>query len=354
MRKALLTAALLLSLCPMITKADTPSSVTIEVLSSRADLVSGGSAVVGITVPAGVPFSDLAVRLGNQDVTGAFAVRSNGKIEGMVDGLQEGSNTLTATLPGGSGAHLQITDHPNGGPLLSGPQLQPWKCPGNSINVKCDKPAAYTYLYRSSDPTKYDLQPYDPASPPSDVATTTTDQGVSVPFVIRQEIGYQDRDQYKILTLYKPGESWDRWAPQPQWNHKVLVTHGGGCGAGRGSGSAPLEDYSGTFGPNPVFADSYITALGRGFAVMSTALDNNGHNCNVVLQAESLIMAKEHLVKTYGDIRYTIGTGCSGGSITQQQVANAYPGGVYDGLVVTCAYPDDLSTGAEFADYHML
>src|SRR5207249_760037 len=95
-------------------------------------------------------------------------------------------------------------------------------------------------------------------------------------------------------------------------------------------------------------------ALGRGFAVMSTALDNNGHNCNVVLQAESLMMAKERLIKTYGDVRYTIGTGCSGGSNTQQQVANAYPGGVYDGLVVTCAYPDDLSTGAEFADYNML
>jgi hypothetical protein len=65
-------------------------------------------------------------------------------------------------------------------------------------------------------------------------------------------------------------------------------------------------------------------------------------------------MAKERLSEEYGDIRYTIGTGCSGGSITQQQVANAYPNAVYDGLVVTCAYPDDLSTGAQFADLHLL
>ena len=352
MRKALLAAWLLLALCPGITRA-APGTVAIQVTSSRADLVSGGDAVVRITLPQGSDLSNLHVDLGGTDVSSAFALRADGRIEGLVTGLQNGVNTLTATA-GIAGARLQITNHPNGGPLLAGPQLQPWKCPADSLDAQCNKPARYTYLYRSTDPRNYDLQPYDPASPPTDVATTTTDQGVSVPFIVRQEIGYQDRDQYTILTLLRPGQSWDRWAPPRQWNHKVLVTHGGGCGAGRGSSSAPLLDYSGTFGPNPVFTDSYVTALGRGFAVMSTALDNNGHNCNVVLQAESLLMAKEHLIKTYGDVRYTIGTGCSGGSITQQQVANAYPGGVYDGLVVTCAYPDDISTGAEFADYHML
>ena len=38
------------------------------------------------------------------------------------------------------------------------------------------------------------------------------------------------------------------------------------------------------------------------------------------------MMAKERLVEQYGDVRYTIGTGCSGGSIAQHTVANAYPG----------------------------
>jgi hypothetical protein len=88
-----------------------------------------------------------------------------------------------------------------------------------------------------------------------------------------------------------------------------------------------------------------------GFAVMSTALDNAGHNCNLVTQAESLIMAKEHLVERYGELRYTIGTGCSGGSLTQQQVANAYPG-VYQGILPQCSFPDSWSTGNQLADYH--
>src|SRR5206468_12227384 len=109
-----------------------------------------------------------------------------------------------------------------------------------------------------------------------------------------------------------------------------------------GTGDAPLADFSGTIPSVPGYTPSYIAALGRGFAVMSTALDNTGHNCNLAVEAETLIMAKERLIENYGDVRYTIGTGCSGGSIVQQTVANAYPRAVDDGLVITCAYPDTL------------
>ncbi|MGE6051884.1 DUF6351 family protein, partial [Klebsiella pneumoniae] len=62
---------------------------------------------------------------------------------------------------------------------------------------------------------------------------------------------------------------------------------------------------------------------------------------------------KERVVEAYGPIRYTIGTGCSGGSIAQHTIANSYPG-IYQGLVTTCSYPDVLTAGAQFADYHLL
>ena len=113
------------------------------------------------------------------------------------------------------------------------------------------------------------------------------------------------------------------------------------------------SDYSGTFDGFPGITPSYVTALGSGFAVLSTALDNTGHNCSVALNAESVLMAKERLVERYGTLRYTIGTGCSGGSIAQHTVANAYPG-IYQGLVTTCSYPDTFTAGAQFADYHLL
>src|SRR5207248_438181 len=151
--------------------------------------------------------------------------------------------------------------------------------------------------------------------------------------------GYQDRDQYQISILYQPGKPWAPWEPQPQWNHKLLVTHGASCGIEHQAGTAPST--TGDTIPG-VSGDSPTVALGRGFAVMSTALDNSGHNCNLVTQAESLAMAKERLVERYGTLRYTIATGCSGGSLAQQQVANAYPG-IYQGLLPQCSFPDAWS-----------
>ncbi|MBV9410459.1 MAG: hypothetical protein JO148_02590, partial [Acidimicrobiia bacterium] len=58
-------------------------------------------------------------------------------------------------------------------------------------------------------------------------------------------------------------------------------------------------------------------ALGRGFGVASTALDNSGADCSPALQAESIMMAKEHIIDSSGELRYTVGEGCSGGSLAE-------------------------------------
>ena len=336
--------------------AATRGSLVVQVLSDRADLISGGDALVAVRLPAGVRPERVRVLLGDRDVTRRFAVREDGRFLGLVRGLRVGRNVLRASAPGVAGVggdRAVIVNHPAGGPVFSGPQTEHYRCQESARDDSCNEPATYDFLYKSTDPTRTDLQPYDPDDPPSDVATTTTDQGVEVPFVVRREQGFQDRDRYTILTLYRPGEPWRAWSPQDQWNHKLLVTHGGGCGASYTPGSPPLADYSGTFDGAPAVTPSYVTALGRGFAVLSTALDNTGHNCSVAMNAESVLMAKERLVERYGELRYTIGTGCSGGSIAQHTVANAYPG-IYQGLVTTCSYPDTFTAGAQFADYHLL
>jgi hypothetical protein len=330
-----------------------PADVTLAVLSNRADLVSGGEALVAVGLSNTIDPSTVRMQLGDRDVTKAFAVRPNGRYEGLLTGLAVGVNKLSARLPNGRGARLTITNHPNGGPVFSGPQVHPWVCQQGAVDDQCDQPPRYRYLYRSTSPLKAGLQSYNPAHPAADVAMTITDQGVRVPFIVQVETGYQDRDQYKILTLYQPGKPWQPWAPQQQWNHKLLITHGGGCDVDYSTGNAPLDDYSGTLPQMPGVVESYVVALGRGFAVLSTALDNNGHNCNLATQAESLMMAKERLIDSYGELRYTIGTGCSGGSLTQQQVADAYPG-IYQGLLPTCSFPDTWSSATQVGDYHLL
>jgi hypothetical protein len=323
----------------------TGGDLQIRVLSNRADLISGGEALVEVGLPSGVRPAAVRVKLGDANVTGDFAKRANGRYEGLVGGLRLGRDILTASAPGGLRDRAVIRNHPIGGPVFSGPQVQPWVCQNGSDHPKCNAPTTYEHQYRSS--VDGQLHPYDSDNPPSDVATTTTQTGETVPFIIRIETGYQDRDQYKIAVLHQPGEPWRPWAPQPQFNHKLLITHGASCGIDHQSGDAPsvTGDTLGSSSPT--------TALGMGFAVMSTALNNAGHNRNLATEAESLVMAKEHLVEQYGTLRYTIGTGCSGGSLVQQQVANAYPG-IYQGILPQCSFPDAWSTGQQLAGYHFL
>ena len=348
-----LSAALTtLLLVPVAAQAKTPKPpLRIDVLSNRADLISAGDALVAISYGKRVRPADIRVKLGRADITSAFAVRENGRFEGLVTGLALGPNKLQALLASGRGATLTISNHPNGGPVFSGPQVKPWKCQATAKDEQCNEPVKYAFRYMSSDGT---LKDYDAQNPPSDVAQTTTDQGKTVPFIIRTETGYQDRDQYAISVLFDPAKPWTAWAPQAQWNHKLLITHGASCGIEHQSGSAPSTTNDTVAADGVTLASSSpTTALGRGFATMSTALDNSGHNCNLVTQAESLVMAKERLVEQYGELRYTIGTGCSGGSLAQQHIANAYPG-IYQGILPQCSFPDAWSTGQQLASYNLL
>jgi hypothetical protein len=297
--------------------------VVIETLSNRADLVAGDDVLVGVRLPDGADAAGLRVTLDGRDLTGVFASRASGGIAGLVEGLRLGPNVLTAQAPGAAAPRLTVVGHPTGGPVFSGPQVGPWYCLDGALDAQCNRPTTFTYTYKNS---AGQFGAYDPANPPGDVATVTTDQGKTVPYVVRVETGNMDRSQYRIAVLADGDKPFDRWAGPPAWNHKVYVPHGSGCGQGHSEGAAP-----------DVMLDG---ALAKGFAVMSTALEHNTENCNVVVQAESVMMAKEHLIERYGDVRYMIGTGCSGGSIAQLWMANAYPG-LYDGLTVSCTYPDD-------------
>jgi hypothetical protein len=324
--------------------AEAGEVTTIKVLSSRADLVVDDEALLEVTVPAGEDPHSVTVLVNGQDESSAFAAQSEQATRGLVTGLAEGANTVEARLPDGSGAKITLTDHPQGGPLFAGPQVQPWTCEAGAADSQCNKAPSYKYLYKSSNPEKTKLEPYEPSNPPSEVATVTVN-GKAVPYIIRVETGYQDRDQYSIAVLYNPAEPWSADAPQGQFEHKMLITHGFGCGVAYESASAPstTSDESG----------SAVWALENGWVVMSTAKDNDGHNCDVVTSAESLYMAKQRVIDQYGTLRYTIGIGCSGGSLTQQWVANAYPG-IYQGLLPTCSFPDALSSANQVADYHLL
>jgi hypothetical protein len=288
----------------------------------------------------------LRVTVRGKNRSKAFTKGAGGTVLGLVTHLKLGRSAIVATV-GRRAAKLVDTNHPKGGPVFSGPQLKPWKCQATAKDAQCNEPAKFSYLYKSTDGSS-GFKDYDPKNPPSDVASTTTDRGVTVPFIVRVESGYIDRDKYQIATLFRPGKKWSAARPQNQFDHKLLITHGAGCGADHNTADPPSVTDSSALGSGTSAAE---LGLGRGFAVMSNALDNAGHNCNVVSEAEALLMTKEHLVERYGTLRYTIGTGCSGGSLAQQWISNAYPG-IYQGILPTCSFPDAWGTSSQFLDYH--
>ena len=250
-----------------VARSAPPSLVTIEVVSNRADLVSGDNALVQINLPPEVESTEVRVLLNRRDVTNAFAMRSNGKLQGLVTDLELGENTLTAKAQQGPGAHITLTNHPVGGPIFSGPQIQPWYCLEGALDAQCNRPITYEYFYKAT--SDGSMQPYDPENPPppSDVAQTTTDEGKTVPYVVRRETGTVDRNQYNIAVLLQPEDEWTRWTGPPGWNHKVWSPHGAGCSTSHTEGPAPnaLRDI----------------ALSRGFAVMSSAMADNTYSCNL-------------------------------------------------------------------------
>jgi len=62
---------------------------------------------------------------------------------------------------------------------------------------------------------------------------------------------------------------------------------------------------------------------------------------------------KELIVDNYGEIKYTLGNGCSGGSIQQNTAASTFPG-LLDGIQPSCDYPDSITTGLEVSDCVLL
>jgi len=255
-------------------------------------------------------------------------------LEHVIEGLLHGK-TLAASLD--AFVHQGACD------AFSGEQIQPWLCTtdsnglGPAQDAQCNAPTTYEYFYMPT--TGAGFQPYDPASPPADVATTTTDQGNTVPYIIRQETGTQNRGIYRIAVLFDPTKNWEPWAAQAGWNHKLFYPYGASCGTIHSQSDA--QDVQNDF------------ALSRGFMVATSSMNVLGNNCNDVTSAESVLMLKERIVDRYGEIRYTMANGCSGGSIGQHMTNNAYPG-LVQGIQPNCSYEDNTTTGVEVEDCHLL
>jgi len=307
----------------------------ISVVSNRADLISGGDALVSVDLLDTSPRA-IRVELNGTNITSAFAVRPNGRYEGLVTGLEEGKNILRVRPGNGVGRWIEITNHPIGGPVFSGEQIQPWLCRthlqggttpalGPAVDEKCNAAAPVVELFYRSTGNQWVV--YDPSSPPdpSAILQTTTDEGKTVPFVIQRVTGTANRGIYQIAVLVDPTKPIEPWSTEQPWNRKYVNTFGGACSV----------NYQ-----QPTVGDvRNVARLGLGFAVGTSSLNTYANSCSDVISAEALMMTKEILTERWGPILYTIGDGGSAGTMQQHMISGAYPG-LLNGLMTSLLYED--------------
>ncbi|MGO4395053.1 DUF6351 family protein [Variovorax sp. M-6] len=332
----------------------TPGALKIAVLSSRADLVSGGDALVEVDVPKGLDAAEVRVLRNGSDVSAMLKASADGrKLRGLVSGLALGSNKLVAQAGTGK-AHgeLTLTNHPITGPMFSGPQLSPFECRtsesglGAPLDASCSVATRYDWFYFTKAGVRQALS--DPlGSRPADLATATTIDGKTVPFIVRVESGTINRSIYRIAVLDDPAVA-GQWNGAG-WNQRVVFRFGESTAAQYNQGANSLAE---AFKADAIDQQS-VKALERGFAYVVSTLNVNKVNVNDVVAAETATMLREHIAEAYGVPRWVVGMGGSGGAIQQMLIAQNYPG-ILDGIMPDSAFPDVFGTAMAVSDCRLL
>ncbi len=342
--------------------SDLPA-VSMKVLSSSPDYVSGGDSRIEVKAASGEQ-SKLEFWLNGKQITPVL--KANGdRMEGLVSGLVNGSNTLEVRHKDrGALTSLKLTNYPITGPMFSGPQQTPFVCTTKQLGLQplvdaatapgypvtdannnkigysrnCSIASYVAYSYFSSTENKFKPMPTD-GSKPADLAKTKLSDGRSVDFIVRREIGSVNRFLYSFAMLAPFGEN----SAKPDtslWNGKLLYWFQGGVAIGHSQGTV----HGGSMNPD---------ILGQGYAIVHSSGNNTGTHYNLQVAGETAMMTKEAFIKRYGVPTYTVGLGGSGGAIQQYIIAQNNPG-VLDAMLPVQSYPDMVTQTIHVGDCELL
>ena len=234
---------------------DDRNRVDIDVLSSHADQVSGGDALVRVELSRHDQ-DDLRVLLDGDDITDVFEEK-HGDLVGLVTDLDLGRNRLEVleerrgrdkTLD-----RVTLENHPQTGPIFSGPHQVLFVCKtiqaglgeplvdnqaglgfrvhnpdgttaGHSLNCSAQTRVDYLYRTTSGSPPAFRPLPADGSRPAA--AETTLLDGRTVDYVVRRERGTINRFIYPSpCSPRSPGPRHRRpGSPDGLWNRR-LISH---------------------------------------------------------------------------------------------------------------------------------
>ena len=362
---ALLSTAAIASLLAACHDDGTPPrdpAPQVNIISSQQKMVSGNTTLVDVQVAdASLP---IVATLNGANVSSSFMSDSArpGHLVGLVTGVVPGSNALLVTQKTAT-TTLAFTAYPIAGPIISGPHQTPFICQtasfllpdgttfGPALDADCSAAPKVTYMYLKTGGTALVPMP-STAVRPTDVASTTTVNGTTVPFIVRVETTTVDRGINQTAVLHDPTvEATPTPFAQPKaWNKRLLAIEGFGCPGGwyiqgGAQGNLAIAGFD--------FSLLSVKRLGEGYAMFANTLNHASNDCNAVLESEALMMSKEAFIKSYGVPDITISAGCSGGSYGSSQPADRIPG-LFDGILIACTFPDPLAIAFSGSDGHLL
>ncbi len=193
----------------------------------------------------------------------------------------------------------------------------------------CLAPTRLEYFYKSRDSERLRLLPA--GAPVPDDSDHVLHDGRRIPFVIRVERGTINRFIYGIAMLADPAEPLEHHSTR-YWNGRLIYHFRGGVGIGKRQGRLPVR----------TLTDRLLDQLARGYAVIGSSGNVTGTHYNLRLAARTAAMVKAQFVARYGEPRYTVGLGGSGGAVQQLHIAQNAPG-LLDALITLYSYPDMIT-----------
>src|SRR5438105_1956677 len=227
------------------------------------------------------------MKLVSQDVTSFVRAADAFSLRFVICVLKLGSNVLTSG-PRSTGqilAKIPVFNYPITGPVFSGPHQTPFVCEtsfqglGTPLDADCSAPTRVDYFYRSTASNSF--QPFNTSGPrPSDLATTRTNEGLTVPYIVRREMGTINRAVYMLAILHDPtGPLSDPFTRTSGYNGRLVYSFGGGCQAGYHQGRSVGGMSAATFNLEDTGSAFHDVFLAKGYAIAAGSLNVTGTSC---------------------------------------------------------------------------
>ena len=201
----------------------------------------------------------------------------------------------------------------------------------------CSVNTRVLYYYRSTDDGKF-----LPLQDQADDIEQIDINGETVPYIVRLEMGTINRHIYVIALLRGPNDTPE--SPDLSfWNRKLLYQLRGGVGIGRRQGRI-----------NPNYIPSRnVAQLQQGYAVVHSSANQTSTSYDILLAEDTMARVKRQFIARYGEPKYTIGLGKSGGAIQQYLIGQNRPG-LLDAGIAMYSYPDTATQITRVMDCELL